>query len=372
MTLLDRLQTLLPEMVEALGELVRAESPSADAELTAACGRVLEAQVAGLLGGPAPQRLEGDGRRHLYWRFGGPTRVLLLGHLDTVWPAGTLHRWPFEVDGATATGPGCFDMKAGLVQGLFALAHLDELSGVSLLVTSDEEIGSPTSQRLIEVAAAGADAVLVLEPSADGALKTARKGVSHFGVSITGRAAHAGLEPELGANAGVELAHQVLAVEALGDPGAGTSVTPTVASVGTTPNTVPDAAHFHVDVRTAQPAEEQRVRSDLARLSPRLSGTRIQLNAGPNRPPLPVQASTGLFELARTVAARLGLPELRGVAVGGGSDGNFTAAAGVPTLDGLGAFGGGAHAEGEHVRLDAMPERAALVAGLVAELLRRR
>lgn len=363
-----RLVEQLPAMTEMLAELVGAESPSADADATRACGQVLERLVLELLDTPA-QRVERDGRTHLRWQFGGGTRVLLLGHLDTVWPVGTLARWPFQVDGAHATGPGCFDMKAGIVQGLWAVASLADRSGVTLLLTSDEELGSPTSRTLVEESALGARAVLVLEPSIGGALKTARKGTSNYRLDITGRAAHAGLEPEKGANAGLELARQVLAVEGVGDAAAGTTVTPTVLSAGTTANTVPASAEVFIDARASDVREQQRVDAAMRALEPQLAGTTLELSGGPNRPPLPESASADLFRRAAAIAADLGLAPLHGVGVGGGSDGNFTAAMGVPTLDGLGAVGAGAHAEGEHVVLDAMAERAALVSLLIADLV---
>lgn len=363
-----RLADALPSMSSMLADLVNAESPSADQDATNACARVLERQVRDVLGADA-EWVERDGRAHLRWHFGGPTRVLLLGHLDTVWPVGTLERWPFRVEGQTATGPGCFDMKAGLVQGLWALAQLRDLAGVTLLVTTDEEVGSPTSRGLVEESAREARAVLVLEPSAEGALKIARKGISHYRVQVTGRAAHAGLEPWKGANAGLELAHQLLAIEQLGRADAGTTVTPTTLTAGTTANTVPASAEAFVDVRVVDAAEQVRVDTDIRRLAPRLPGTSVAISGGLNRPPMQRAATTQLFALAEAAAARAGLPALHGVEVGGGSDGNFTAGLGVPTLDGLGAVGAGAHAEGEHVLLDAMPSRAALVALLTEQLL---
>lgn len=363
-----RLGEALPSMTAMLGELVSVESPSSDADATTACGRVLERQVHDLLGVKA-EWVEADGRMHLRWRFGGPTRVLLLGHLDTVWPVGTLDRWPFGVHGDRATGPGCFDMKAGLVQGLWALTQLPDLAGITMLVTTDEEVGSPTSRRLVEDSARDARAVLVLEPSADGALKIERKGISLYRLHVTGRAAHAGLEPEKGANAGLELARQLLDVETIGLPDAGTTVTPTTLSAGTSANTVPASAEAFVDVRVADLAEQRRVDAEIRALVPHLPGTTVAVSGGPNRPPLERAATGQLFAMAARVAERVGLPPLRGAAVGGGSDGNLTAGIGVPTLDGLGAVGAGAHAEGEYVDLDAMPGRAALVAVLAAELL---
>ena len=355
----------LPEMVGMLETLVRSESPSEDPEAVRRCAEVLARAGRDLLGIDA-EWLEREGRPHLRWRLGAP-RVLLLGHFDTVWPVGTTALRPFSVDGDVATGPGVFDMKAGIVQGLFAMSALTE-SGVELLLTSDEELGSPTSRGLVEEAARGVDAVLVLEPSADGALKLARKGTGGYRIDVHGHAAHAGLEPERGVNALVELAAHVLAAAALADAGAGTSVTPAVATAGTTANTVPARAAFTVDVRAWTEAELARVDREIRALAPVASGASLSVSGGIDRPPLAWEDSQPLFERACAHAQALGIEPLRGARVGGGSDGNLTAALGIPTLDGLGAVGGGAHAEDEHVRLDRMPERAALVAALAAGL----
>ena len=355
-------------MIDELEALVQVESPSADDAATEAAARLVDDLFLEHLGSRGRWVAEGT-RGHLLWTSGGATKVLLLGHVDTVWPFGTTARWPFAVVDGRASGPGAFDMKAGLVQGIHALRELDDLSGVAFLVTTDEEVGSPTSRALIEQCAAGARAALVLEPSADAALKSARKGVSNYELVVHGRAAHAGLEPERGANAAVELAHQVLAVLDVADAAIGTTVTPTVCSAGTTTNTVPATARVAIDVRAAEPAEQQRVDDALRRLVARTPGTSLELRGGPNRPPLPASASAALVARARRIAAELHLPPLADVAVGGGSDGNFTAGIGIPTLDGLGAVGAGAHAEGEHVVVAAMPQRAALVRDLVRELL---
>ena len=311
-----------------------------------------------------------DGRTHLRWGFGTP-KVVLVGHLDTVWAAGTLAHWPFAVDGDRVTGPGVFDMKAGLLSMLDVAAALDDRVGLALLVISDEEIGSPTSRGLIADTVRGARAALVLEPSADGAVKTARKGVGTFHLEVGGRAAHAGLEPHLGVNAAVEAAHQVLAVTGLAAPDRGTTVTPTLLRAGTTVNTVPAGARIAVDVRTETVTEMDRVEAALRSLSPQLTGASVAVSSTSVRPPLQGSDSAELFARAARLAGPLGLAPLRGVAVGGGSDGNLTAAAGVPTLDGLGAVGGGAHAEGEWVSLASLPVRTALVAALVRELLAR-
>jgi glutamate carboxypeptidase len=366
MTVLAGLRERSHDMREALAALVEVESPSTDRRGTTRCGDVLSELTERLTGG-RPERIEVDGRVHLRWRFGEP-RILLLGHLDTVWPLGTLARWPLEVDGDLLTGPGVFDMKAGLVQGLYALSVLDDLDGVTILVTSDEELGSPSSRVLIEETASGLDATLVLEPSADGALKTGRKGVSMYRVAVHGRASHAGLDPEKGANALVELSHQVQAVAALADPSEATTVTPTVAAAGAATNVVPAHAWVDVDVRVATVAEQERVDRAMRRLAGVVPGTSLEVTGGPNRPPLEPSAADALFARARKLAADLGLAELGCVQVGGASDGNFTAGLGVPTLDGLGAVGDGAHAEGEHIRVSGMPERAALVAALVEDL----
>jgi glutamate carboxypeptidase len=210
---------------------------------------------------------------------------------------------------------------------------------------------------------------LVLEASADGgALKTERKGVSIYQVRVTGRAAHAGLEPERGVNASVELAHQILAVIALADPDRGTTVTPTLLAAGTTANTVPAAGEFAVDVRVRDAAEQRRVDEAMHALRPTLPGAGLEVTGAANRPPLPASASAALFDRARELAAVLGLPPLAQAAVGGGSDGNLTAGVGTPTLDGLGAVGGGAHADDEHVLVAELPGRAALITALVIEL----
>ncbi|MEE1841591.1 MULTISPECIES: M20 family metallopeptidase [unclassified Streptomyces] len=366
-TITSALEAGLPSLLADIEDLVRTESPSGDPAAVADCARVA-AGIGTRLTGAAPEWIDGSGRPALRWRFGSGDRVLLLGHFDTVWPVGSLATHPFEVAGGRLTGPGCFDMKAGVAQLFHALSVLDDLDGVSVLLTGDEEIGAPTSRSLIEAEARRTRAVLVLEASEGGALKTARKGISGYELTVAGRAAHAGLEPHKGVNTTIELAHQVLALSALADPAAGTTVTPTVAASGTTRNTVPDAARLMVDVRVATAAEQDRVDRAVHGLRPVLDGASLTFSGGPDRPPLPTSASAGLFALARGLYAELGLGTLRGVAVGGGSDGNLTAGAGTPTLDGLGAVGGGAHADDEHVIIAELPRRAALVASLVASL----
>lgn len=348
--------------IEQLEQLVSAESPSTDEAATARSADVVADVAAPYLGSP-PER-HGN---HLVWRH-GPTKILLLGHHDTVWPLGTLNRWPFRVDGDRATGPGCFDMKAGLVQLFHALASLPTLDGITVVVNADEEIGSPSSQGLIRDLVSGASAALVCEPSADGALKLARKGIARYEVHVTGRAAHTGLDPAKGINAAVELAHQTIAVANLG--GGDTTVIPTVVRAGTTTNTVPANATLSIDVRAFDNAEFARVDRALRALRPRVDGTTVTVTGHVGRPPLHRSASALLFRTAGDVAADLGLRRPDGVAVGGASDGNVTAGLGVPTLDGLGAVGGNAHAEGEWVSLDAMAERSRFLAALITRLRR--
>jgi glutamate carboxypeptidase len=357
-------------MLEALERLVTVESPSSDQAACAACADALTEVAASLLPGHAPERIVVDGATHLRWRFGSsPTKVVVIGHMDTVWPLGTLAELPFTVADGIARGPGSFDMKSGLVLGLHALASLDDLDGVTLLVNSDEEIGSLSSRPLVEETARGASAALVLEPAVHGALKTARKGVGFYRLNVSGRSAHAGLEPENGANALVALAAAVGTITTLGDADAGTTVTPTTAGAGTARNVVPDVAWADVDVRGESGAELERVDAAIRALRPSVAGTAFSLDGGINRPPFDKASSDALFARAAALAEQLGHPPLRGEAVGGGSDGNFTAGIGVPTLDGLGAVGDGAHARDEHVIVDSMPERAALVAALISDLV---
>ncbi|MBO0842729.1 MAG: M20 family metallopeptidase [Nocardioides sp.] len=349
--------------------LVECESPSSDPAAVARSAHLVAALGSRHLG-VEPERLVVDGVTHLRWRLGSGPYVLVLGHHDTVWPHGTLARIPYAVTDGVMRGPGCFDMLAGLVMAMYAIAALPTKEGVELLITGDEELGSPTSRTLIEESARGATAALVLEASADGgALKTARKGTSLYEVEVVGRAAHAGLEPEKGVNATLELAHQVPAVAALSDLTQGTTVTPTSMSAGTTLNTVPGSGRFAVDVRAWSAGEQERVDAAIRALTPVLDGAEIVVHGGINRPPLEEASSAGLFEQATKVADRLGLPALTSAAVGGASDGNFTAGVGTPTLDGLGAVGGGAHAEDEHVLVDRLVDRTVLLHGLLAELL---
>ncbi|MEU0765051.1 M20 family metallopeptidase [Streptomyces microflavus] len=386
-------------MLADLEALVRCESYSADHAALARSAEAVGALGTRLLG-TAPESIVIDGVTHLRWVFGTP-RVLLVGHHDTVWPMGSLEVRPWSVTAGIARGPGVLDMKAGLVQMFHALASLRTLDGVCVLVNGDEEIGSPTSRELIEEAARGSAAAFVLEASGDrdGALKTARKGSSRYEVTVHGRAAHAGLDPEKGVNAAVEAAHQVLAIAGIGTAvaegagstgvpggtgatgvagdsaatggGAGTStVTPTLLSAGSTPNTVPARARIAVDVRVPTSAAQVHIDTLLRGLTPRTPGARLEIQDIGGRPPMEPGASAELFALASRIARELGQGPLRGIAVGGVSDGNCTAAVGCPTLDGLGAVGAGAHADDEYVEVASMMPRSRLLAELVTRTLR--
>jgi glutamate carboxypeptidase len=356
----------LDAMLADLATLVEIESPSLDLEALDTSAASLAAMIERHLGGTC-ELVSSDAGPHVHWSGGGEPHVLILGHHDTVFPLGTLARRPFDVTDGIATGPGVFDMLGGIVQALHGLNRLDDVSGVELLFSADEEVGSIHSREFIEERARACGNVLVLEPSADGGgLKTGRKGCGTFEVVVGGRAAHAGLEPEKGVNALVETAHQVLAINAIGRADVGTTVTPTVATAGTADNVVPAEARIKVDVRVESADEKDRVEAAMDGLAAVDTAATITVLGGVNRPPMPESASATLFPLAQQVS-----PGIAGFAVGGGSDGNFTAAIGVPTLDGLGAVGGGAHADTEHIVVATMPERAALVGNLVAAIAGR-
>jgi len=358
-------------MISDVGRLVNVESPSRDLDALRTSAHTLSELLVDRLGS-APIVIEGSNGPHVHWTGGGRPRVLIIGHHDTVFPLGALAARPFTVSNGKATGPGVFDMKGGIVQAIHGVAALADRSGVEILISADEEIGSGSSRDLIVERAQDCGAVLVLEPSADGgALKTARKGTGTYELLVRGRAAHAGLEPEKGINALIEASHQILRIAEFGDASIGTTVTPTVSSVGTADNVVPAEARVLVDCRVEKISEFDRVDALFRALQPVLPGASLEVLGGFNRPPMPSSASAWLYPLAEEVVRDLGLPPVVGVAVGGGSDGNFTAAAGVATLDGLGAVGGGAHADHEWIDVDVMPTRALLIAGLVERLQAR-
>lgn len=362
-------------LVETIAELSRLESPSGDRVALARCGNALAAQLTelGAEVRRVPQDTAGD---HLLATLGtGRRQVLLLGHYDTVWPVGTVAGMPVEIRDGRLHGPGTFDMKAGLVLSLLAAAVAApglRDTRVRFLWTSDEEVGSRTSRALIETEARSSDAVLVFEPALPGgALKTARKGVGTYRLAVRGVSAHAGIAPQDGASAITELARAVLALAALQAPGRGTTINTGVVSGGTRANVIAEQAEAEVDVRVAADDEQARVAAAIAALAPADARVALTWQGGFERPPLERGPHVvRLFELARQVGAALGV-DVREGATGGASDGNFTAALGVPTLDGLGALGDGAHARHEHVDIATLADRAALAAGLLAAIDQR-
>jgi glutamate carboxypeptidase len=357
------------QMLEHVKQFVNTESPSNEPELLQTSAEFLAKVMTEVLG-KAPEIIASDKGPHVHWKGSDDTKVLIVGHHDTVFQKGTVAKRGFSVDGDIARGPGIFDMKAGIIQAIYGLSEIREAYHAEILITSDEEIGSYASRALIEERAKATGNVLVFEPSGNGdALKIARKGVGTFRVDIAGRASHAGLEPEKGINALIELAAQVQTIAAIAKPEIGTTVTPTIASAGTTENVVPAAAQITVDVRVNVVSEKARVESAFSALQPTVSGATISVSGSINRPPMHESASTTLYAVAQSVAQGIGITNLQGIAVGGGSDGNFTAAIGVPTLDGLGACGGGAHAETEYIKVSKMGERAALAAAITRALV---
>ena len=375
--MLDDLRLRTAEMVDDVRRLVEVESPSSD---PAAC-LVAVAEAAALCQErlPRPGRVETHlGSPVLRWGSDAP-RVLLLGHVDTVWPHGSLSEIPWSVNeeeaGTVLRGPGVFDMKVGAVQAIHAIAAVLQRmpdADVGLLLTTDEEIGSANSRQLILDSVSRAEAALVLEPSVDGCLKSARKGTSWYRLTVHGRAAHAGLDPASGINALLAMSRLALALSELGNHAFETTVTPTIASAGTTDNTVPDRATLTVDVRAWSPEEQQRVDDEVRRLSADeslLQGAHVEVEGGLNRPAMPESSALSLVARIDRLCKDGGLTFPGARAVGGASDGNFTAAAGIATLDGLGAVGAGAHAITEWALVEAIPERTAMVAALVLDLL---
>ena len=359
------------QMLEHVKQFVNTESPSNEPELLQTSAEFLAKVMTEVLG-KAPQIIASEKGPHVHWKGSDDTKVLIVGHHDTVFQKGTVAKRGFSVDGDIARGPGIFDMKAGIIQAIYGLSEIREAYHAEILITSDEEIGSYASRALIEERAKATGNVLVFEPSGNGdALKIARKGVGTFRVDIAGRASHAGLEPEKGINALVELAAQVQKIVTIAKPEIGTTVTPTIASAGTTENVVPASAQITVDVRVNVVSEKARVESAFSALQPTVSGATISVSGSINRPPMHESASTTLYAVAQSVAQGIGITDLQGIAVGGGSDGNFTAAIGVPTLDGLGACGGGAHADTEYIKVSKMGERAALAAAITRALVTR-
>jgi glutamate carboxypeptidase len=373
------LKTQQAEMLQMLERFVQCESPSHDKALVDAFGQVVanEWEKRGAKVQILRQAKRGDQiRTEILLGEGKPTgQIMVLGHLDTVYPAGTLARMPFRVARGRAYGPGTFDMKAGLVQALFAVEALRAASQhtrkrLVFFWNSDEEIGSGTSRATIEREARRSDTVLVLEPAfgGDGRLKTARKGVGTAEIIVMGRAAHAGINPEQGVNAVHELALQIARLTKINDPRRGITVQATVVAGGTVSNVVPADARAEVDIRYTRVSDARSIERAIHSLRPVLKGARVEVRGGVNRPPLERTFDvSALFHQAESLMKEVGVT-LREASTGGGSDGNFTAALGVPTLDGLGAVGDGAHSPSEHVIIKALPERAALLAGLLATL----
>ncbi|HEY2057061.1 MAG TPA: M20 family metallopeptidase [Amycolatopsis sp.] len=364
------------DLLADLAEYVGIETPSDDKESLRRGLSWVDGWLRERLGEPASVR-EVDGGRHgdmkVYdYPGSGEQPILLLCHYDTVWPLGTLAGWPFTVDGDRASGPGVFDMKSGLVHAVWALRALDAAGlprpAVRLVLNGDEEIGSPASRPVIEAAAEGTRATLVFEASADGAVKTARKGVGLFQVHATGVESHAGLDPAKGASAVDELARAILALHALSDPAAGTTVNVGVISGGSRQNVVAGSARGEIDVRVTSAAEAARIDAGLAALTAHDPRATVTVEGGWNRPVMErSEAIVGLYEIAHGLAADLDLT-LRECSVGGASDGNFVAALGHPVLDGFGAVGDGAHARHEHISVEGMLERTALAAAVLHHL----
>lgn len=360
-------------MLERLRELVELESPSHVKPAVDRLGVRLVQLLVAQGGEPKlhPADRFGD---HLEVHFsGGRGRpVLLLGHLDTVWNAGTLAQMPFRVTAGRAFGPGAFDMKSGIVQGMFAIEALRAVRGalprpVTVFLVTDEEVGSDSSRCVTEALAKESAAVLVLEPAQglQGALKTARKGVGDFTLKVTGVGAHSGLDFEKGQSAILELARQLMVIEKFTDLKRGITVNPGIIRGGTRTNVVAAQAVAEMDARIRKMKDAAFVERKFRSLRPINRKCKLEVSGGINRPPLErTRGVAALFTLARGIAGELGW-QLEEAAVGGGSDGNFTAALGVPTLDGLGGVGEGAHASNESVILAEMPRRAALVAALI-------
>ena len=376
-----------PAMLDLIRRLVRAESPSSDKAAVDACVALAAAQAKALGGRVNLHRQRGFGDV-LEARFGPKSskasegkaargdrsaerRILLLGHLDTVWPVGTLKTMPCRLAEGRLWGPGVLDMKAGVAMALTAIEILTEASVLSreivLLLTSDEEVGSPVSRPVIERLASECAAVYVLEPAQGLAYKTARKGTGNWRIDVTGVAAHAGVNFERGANAIRELERVVESVSGWTDLKRGLTVSVGLAGGGSKTNVIPAEAWAEVDVRIARKADGERIERKFAALKPINERCRLTVTGGVNRPPMERTRSTvRLYRQARTLAAELGFA-LEEASTGGASDGNFTSALGIPTLDGMGAVGEGAHACRESIMIEHLAPRTALLAGMLAQ-----
>jgi glutamate carboxypeptidase len=355
-------------LIEDLQKLVEFESPSED---LASCRGVTElaVEIANEKLNPEAKVIEENGRPVFWWGSTNP-EVLILAHLDTVWPKGSfIPTW--NITGDIAKGPGIFDMKAGFLQAIYAVADIpNAATKVAIIATTDEEVGSQTSRALIERLSKTAKAVLVLEASLNGKVKTGRKGTAMYQIALHGRASHAGLEPEKGINATTLIAEIVLEVAKLANPEFGTTVVPTVMNSGTTTNTVPALATLDVDIRSYSSAELSRIDSAIKSLVSSNSQAKLEVIGGINRPPLETSSTAELYEILEKVAKEIGFAPIGHASVGGASDGNFAAAAGARVLDGLGAVGDGAHAPHEQILLSSIPARVTLLTAFIKELIR--
>ena len=349
-----------------LKRLVECESPTED---LVACNQVVDLAIEitnSLLKVKAEKVME-NGRPVFWWGSKSP-KIVLLCHIDTVWPKGSFTP-TWQVNGDVATGPGVFDMKAGFIQALYSLVGIEHLENqVALVATTDEETGSATSKDLIVRLAKAADAILVFEASLDGKVKTGRKGTAMYQIKVTGLAAHAGLEPEKGINATTEIAKLVLQIASLENQKFGTTAVPTVLHSGTTTNTVPAVATLDVDVRSFTKSELERIDNAIRTLKSDVA--KVEVTGGINRPPLEESSTSELHAKFEKVAASLGFPEVGKASVGGASDGNLAAAAGAKVLDGLGAVGHGAHAPTEFINISYLEPRIKLTNAFIVELLK--
>ena len=349
-----------------LKRLVECESPTED---LVACNQVVDLAVEitnSLLKVKAEKVMENG--RPVYWWGSKSPKIVLLCHIDTVWPKGSFTP-TWQVNGDIATGPGVFDMKAGFIQALYSLVGIEHLENkVALVATTDEETGSATSKDLIARLAKAADAVLVFEASLDGKVKTGRKGTAMYQIKVTGLASHAGLEPEKGINATTEIAKLVLQIASLENQKFGTTAVPTVLHSGTTTNTVPAFATLDVDVRSFTKSELERIDNAIRTLKSDVA--KVEVTGGINRPPLEESSTSELHAKFEKVAASLGFPEIGKASVGGASDGNLAAAAGAKVLDGLGAVGHGAHAPTEFINVSYLEPRIKLTNAFIVELLK--
>src|SRR5712692_3183681 len=373
---LQLLKPRLPQMLATLRRFVAAESPSLEKSAVDRCCGIIAKEWDRHCSSVEriAQKHRGDLLRitHAPGKSRTSGQLLILGHYDTVYSTGTIARMPFRVEAGKAYGPGTFDMKAGIVQALFALQALqqDEMPLRKRLVflwTSDEEIGSESSRKLFEFEARRSDAVFVLEPSFGlrGLLKTARKGVGEAELIVHGRASHAGLEPQEGINAIHELARQLARIEKWNDLRRGVTINAGLIEGGTRTNVIPERARAVLDLRALRVSDMRSLERRLHALRPLQRGARLEITSGFDRPPLERRMSAALFTRAKSLSQQIHL-RLGECTVGGGSDGNFTAALGIPTLDGLGAVGDGAHSTREHVLIITMPARSALLAVLLA------